>query len=77
MTVKNMNVKGLQYMDVNVLFKIAGIGLLVAVAYQILSRSGREEQDMLVSLAGVILALIMLTDEINTLFTSIRSIFGI
>lgn len=64
-------------MDVDILFKIAGIGLLVAVAYQILSRSGREEQAMLVSLAGVIIALLMLTDRIAELFSSIRSIFGI
>ncbi len=64
-------------MDVNLLFKIAGIGLLVAVAYQILSRSGREEQAMLVSLAGIIIVLLMLTSQIGELFSSIRAIFGI
>jgi len=63
-------------MEVTLIIKVAGIGLLVAAAYQVLSRSGRDEQAMLVSLAGVIIVLLMLMDEIGKLFDSVRNIFG-
>jgi len=63
-------------MEVTLIIKVAGIGLLVAAAYQVLSRSGRDEKAMLVSLAGVIIVLLMLMDEIGKLFDSVRNIFG-
>ncbi len=63
-------------MDIGLILKVAGVGILVSVACQILSRSGREEQSMLVSLAGVILVLTMLMGEIAQLFSSVREIFG-
>lgn len=63
-------------MDVNTVIKIAGIGILVAVSCQVLSRAGREEQSSLVSLAGVIVVLLLLVEKIGTLFSAVRSIFG-
>ncbi len=63
-------------MDVNTVIKIAGIGMLVAVSCQVLSRAGRDEQSSLVSLAGVIVILLLLVEKIGALFSSIRAIFG-
>ena len=63
-------------MDIGVIMKVAGTGLLVTVACQILSRSGREEQATLVSIAGIIIVL-LLVNEIGVLFTTIRNIFGV
>ena len=64
-------------MDVNTVIKIAGIGVLVAVACQVLSRAGREEQAQLLSLAGVIVVLLVLVDKIGSLILSVRGIFGL
>ncbi len=63
-------------MDISLILKIAGVGILVTVAYQILSRAGRDEQAMLVSLAGVIIVFIMLIQEIGDLFNTVKSVFG-
>jgi stage III sporulation protein AC len=64
-------------MDISLLLKIAGVGLIVSVVFQILSKSGRDEQAMLVSLAGVVIVLLMLVREIAELLDVIRSLFGI
>lgn len=63
-------------MDVNTVFKIAGIGILVAVACQVLSRAGRDDQASLVSLAGVIVVLLVLVEKIGSLFSAVRALFG-
>lgn len=63
-------------MDVSLVIRVAGIGVLVSVAHQILSKSGRDEQAMLVSLAGVVLVLMLLVREIGTLLESVREVFG-
>ena len=63
-------------MDVSLILKVAGIGLLVSVAQQILSRTGREEQAMLVSVAGIVLVLLLLVEEIGRLFALVESVFG-
>ena len=63
-------------MDIPLIIKVAGVGLLVSAAYQVLARSGRDEQAMLVSLAGVIIVLFMLIGEISRLFDSVRQTFG-
>ncbi len=63
-------------MDIGLVLRVAGVGILVTVACQILSRAGREEQSMLVSLAGIIIVLTMLIGEIGNLFLSIREVFG-
>lgn len=64
-------------MDITLLFKICGVGMLIAVSYQILQRSGRDEQALLLSLAGVVFVLLALMDQIGSLFHEIRSVFGL
>ena len=64
-------------MDVSLVLKVAGVGLLVSVAQQILSRAGRDEQAMLVSLAGIVLVLLLLIEEIGRLFSLVVSVFGL
>lgn len=64
-------------MDVDLIFKIAAIGILVAVLNQLLVRSGREEQAMMTTLAGLIVVLMMIIQQIDMLFKSIKSIFGL
>ena len=64
-------------MDVTLLLKIAGIGLLVTVLYQVLSKSGKEEQAGFVTLGGILVVLLMLVNELSRLITTIRSTFGI
>lgn len=62
-------------MDVDLIFKIAAIGILVAVLNQVLSRAGRDEQAMMTTLAGLIVVLMMIIREIDTLFQTIKSVF--
>ena len=64
-------------MDVDLIFKIAAIGIIVAVLNQVLIRSGREDQAMLTALAGVIVVLLMLVQEIKVLFDTVKSVFGL
>ncbi len=64
-------------MNVDLIFKIAAIGIIVAVLNQLLIRSGREEQAMMTTLAGLIVVLMMIIQEIDSLFSSIKSIFGL
>lgn len=63
-------------MDISLIVKIAGIGILVSVASQILSKSGRDEQAMLVTIAGIIATLMLLIAQIKELFDMIVSAFG-
>ncbi|MCH5353089.1 MAG: stage III sporulation protein AC [Acutalibacter sp.] len=62
-------------MEVDLIFKIAAIGIIVAVLNQLLIRSGREEQAMMTTLAGLIVVLMMVINEIDSLFQAIKSIF--
>lgn len=64
-------------MDVDMIFKIAAVGIIVAVLNQVLIRSGREEQAMMTTLAGLIAVLMMLIDEISSLFDTVKSVFGL
>ena len=64
-------------MDVDLIFRIAAIGIIVAVLNQLLVRSGREEQAMMTTLAGLIVVLMMIIQQIDVLFQSIKSIFGL
>ena len=64
-------------MDVNLLFKIAAIGILVAVLHQVLCRAGREEQAMMTTLAGIVIVLSMVIKEISSLFETVRTIFNL
>ena len=62
-------------MDVDLIFKIAAIGILVAVLNQVLVRSGREEQAMMTTLAGLVVVLMILVREISALFELIKTLF--
>lgn len=64
-------------MDVDLIFKIAAIGIIVSVLNQLLVRSGREEQAMLTTLAGLIVVLMMIIQQIDQLFKTIKSVFGL
>ena len=64
-------------MDVDFIFRVAGIGIVVAFLYLFLDRSGRQDQAMLTSLAGLIVVLIMVITEIGNLFETIKSVFGL
>lgn len=62
-------------MDVDLIFKIAAIGILVAVLNQLLVRSGREEQAMMTTLAGLVVVLMILVEKISDLFQLIKMLF--
>ena len=62
-------------MTINLIFKIAGVGILVSVLGQVLKHSGREEQAFLVSLAGLILVLLWVVPYIQELFQTIEQLF--
>ncbi|MBO7217936.1 MAG: stage III sporulation protein AC [Clostridia bacterium] len=64
-------------MDVDFIFKVAAIGIIVTVLHQLLVRSGREEQAMLTSLAGLVVVLLMLVNVIADLFDTVNSVFGL
>ena len=64
-------------MSVNLIFKIAAIGIIVAVLNQVLIRSGREEQAMLTTLAGLIVVLSLIVTEISELFRTVKTLFGL
>lgn len=64
-------------MDIDLIFKIAAIGIIVAVLNQVLIRAGREEQAMMTTLAGIIVVLMMIISEISTLFETVKSTFGL
>ena len=63
-------------MDVELIFKIAAVGIIDAVLTKLLIRSGREEQAMLTSLAGLIVVLTLIITQISTLFNTIKQLFG-
>ena len=62
-------------MDIDLIFKIAAIGIIVAVLNQLLVRSGREEQALMTTLAGLVLVLMILVQEISDLFELIKNLF--
>jgi len=64
-------------MDVDLIFKIAAVGILVAVLNQLLVRSGREEQAMMTTLAGLVVVLMMLVQQISDLFQLVKTLFGL
>ena len=64
-------------MDIDLIFKIAAIGIIVAVLNQLLIRSGREDQAMMTTLAGLVVVLSMLVQQISQLFVTIKSLFSL
>ena len=64
-------------MNTELILKVAGVGLLVTVAHQILAKSGRDEQALFVTIAAIVIVLLMLVGEIGGLFDMIKGIFGL
>ena len=64
-------------MEVDLIFKIAAVGIIVTVLNQVLIRSGREEQATMTTLAGVIVVLMMMIQQISDLFDTVKSVFGL
>lgn len=63
-------------MDIDIIFRIAGVGIIVAVINQVLKQAGKEEIAMLTTLTGVIIVLFMVVDLINQLFQNVRQMFN-
>lgn len=64
-------------MDINTIFKITAIGIVIAVVNIILSKAGRDEYTMLTTLSGIIIVIAMIIDEVKTLFTSLENLFNL
>ena len=64
-------------MDISLIFKVSGVGLLVGVLAQILNKYGRDEQATFVGLAGILTVLLILVGEIGELFYRVREVFGL
>ena len=64
-------------MDIDIIFKIAAVGILVAILNQLLTNAGKEEIAMMTTIAGLIIVLLMVIDMISGLFETIRQIFGL
>ncbi|MCD7775761.1 MAG: stage III sporulation protein AC [Firmicutes bacterium] len=64
-------------MDATLIIKIAGIGIMTAVTAQILSKSGRDEQATLISVAGIVLVMITLVEQISSLYSALQTAFGL
>ncbi len=64
-------------MDIDLIFKIAGTGIIVAVLNLVLKRAEREEQAMMTTLAGLIVVLVLIVEEIGGLFETVKTVFGL
>ena len=64
-------------MNIDLLFKIAGVGILVAVLHQVLVKAGRDDQAMMTTLAGLVIVLTMVIKEISGLFDTVRTLFNL
>ena len=64
-------------MDIDLIFKIAAVGIIVSILNQVLSRSGRDEQATMTTLAGLVVVLMMVVQEISDLFSLVKNLFGL
>ena len=64
-------------MDIDLILKVAGVGMLITVICQIMSRAGRDEQSTMVSLAGIVIILMFLVEQIGSLIDSLKHVFGL
>lgn len=64
-------------MDINLIFRIAGIGILISVLNMVLKQAGKDEQAQMLTLAGVVIVLFMVIQLIQRLFSDVRSVFGL
>lgn len=63
-------------MDISLILKITGVGLLVSVACQVLSKSGRDEQATMLSIAGIIIVMLLIVSELDGLFNTLSTVFN-
>lgn len=63
-------------MDISLILKITGVGLLVSIACQVLSKSGRDEQATMLSIAGIIIVMLMIISELGNLFSTLSTVFN-
>ena len=63
-------------MELDLIFKIAGTGIIVAILYRLLVQAGREEQALMLTIGGLIVVMLMIVSEINNLFEAIRTMFS-
>ena len=64
-------------MDISLILKVAGVGVLVAIASSVLNKAGKDEQAMLVTLTGIVTVMLMLVRELGSLFDALRTTFGL
>lgn len=64
-------------MDIDLILKVAGVGMIITVVCQIMSKAGKEEQSTMVSLAGTVLILILIAERVGDLIQTLRSAFGL
>jgi len=64
-------------MEVGLILKIGGIGLLISIISSILSKSGKDEQAMLITIAGIVVVMLMLVEEIGVLIETVQTVFGL
>jgi stage III sporulation protein AC len=64
-------------MNIDLLLKIAGIGILIAVLHQVLTKAGREDQAMMITLAGMVIVMTVVVKEISSLFETVRTVFNL
>lgn len=64
-------------MEVDLILKVAGVGMIITVVCQIMSKAGRDEQSSMVSLLGVVLILIMIAEKLGSLISTLRGMFGL
>ena len=64
-------------MNVDLILKVAGIGMIITVVCQIMSKAGRDEQSTMVSLAGMVVVLLLIADSLGDLVTKLRQVFGL
>lgn len=64
-------------MDVDLILKVAGVGMIITVVCQIMSKAGRDEQSTMVSLAGTVIILILIAERVGQLITTLKGVFGL
>lgn len=64
-------------MDIDLILKVAGVGMIITVVCQIMSKAGKEEQSTMVSLAGTVIILILIAERVGDLIATLRGVFGL
>ena len=64
-------------MDIDLIMKVAGVGMIIAVVCQVLSKAGRDDQSTLVSVAGMVIILLLIAEEMGVLIDTLRRVFGL